>query len=286
MQNVIYHVSSLNAPSPDQFYLKSMFEDERLQSLIGIQNRPGRIMTPTKHTCIKSLTVPTLASLILLALVGAGSAYAQDVEVNGPIESVNSNTITVHGISFTVISDTRIEGDKGIYMEFADFRDGHRVEIEGYHDRDAGMVASKLEWEADEVEAEGRIDRITDSDVTVNGIRFDIDRQTRMKKGLRFQDLREGDTVEIDGIRDGSGRFVGLEIERERDASNEVKVEGQIETITETSLTVNGVSFQFGSRTRLEDYRGLDDIRQGDVVDVDGFRNRDGNLVASKIERE
>lgn len=229
---------------------------------------------------------PILAILILLAFVGSGSAYAQDIEVNGPIESVSDNTIVVHGISFTVMSDTRIEGDKGIYMEFADFREGHRVEIEGYRDHDAGMVASKLEWEADEVEAEGRIDRTTDSSVTVNGIRFDIDRQTRMENGLRFRDLREGDTVEIDGIRDGSDRLVGLEMKRERDTSNEVKVEGQIDTITETSLTVNDISFQLGSRTRLEDYRRLDDIRKGDVIDVDGFRNRDGGLVASKIERE
>ena len=241
------------------------------------------ILSKVKTNAFRSVAALIFAGLIL---ANPDAVLAQDIEVKGPLESISENEIVVQGVPFAVTANTRIEGDKGVYMRFEDFREGHRVEVEGYRDRDTGMMASKIEWEADEVEAEGRVDSITDNSVTVNGIRFEVDRQTRMEDYLRLSEIREGDMLEVDAIRDGEGRFVAHKMERERSSSNEVKAEGQIEMIDGERLTVNGISFQIGSRTRLDDYQRMDDIRQGDVVEVEGFRNRDGDLVTSKIERD
>lgn len=223
--------------------------------------------------------------------IEAEDADAEEIEVEGRIESLSDNQITVRGTTFRVNSQTEIEGDKGIRLAFSDLRPGDKVEVEGYRDRSDNLIAKEIEWEADDIEVEGQIDSISQSSLTVNGITFQITSRTEFKDDLRFSDLEEGDTVEVDGFRNRSGELVADEIERKDDeeGENEVEVEGVIEALTGDSITVNGFTFLVTSNTEIEDddrTLSLSDLQEGDGVEVEGYRNASGDLVADEVELE
>jgi len=150
--------------------------------------------------------------------------------------------------------------------------------------------------EANEVDVDGRIEALGSNSLTVNGFTFLVTDQTEVEgeddRPLSFSDLREGDVVEVEGYRDRNGDLIAYEIEREDDDdddANEMEVKGFIDSINAPELTVNGITFTVTSETEIEDddrERMLTDLQVGDRVEVEGYRNRDGVLIAEEIEIE
>ncbi|NBB86714.1 MAG: hypothetical protein GVY12_10940 [Bacteroidetes bacterium] len=150
--------------------------------------------------------------------------------------------------------------------------------------------------EANEVDVDGRIEALGSNSLTVNGFTFLVTDRTEVEgeddRPLSFSDLREGDVVEVEGYRDRNGDLIAYEIEREDDGdddANEVEVKGSIDSINDPELTVNGITFTVTSETEIEDddrTLALADLSAGDRVEVEGFRDRDGVLIAEEIEIE
>lgn len=72
--------------------------------------------------------------------------------------------------------------------------------------------------------------------------------------------------------------------------SNEVEVRGSIEAVDSVSVSVQGLTFALTDSTRAEDRNGaplaLSALQVGDYVEVEGYRNADGLLLAREIELE
>ncbi len=138
----------------------------------------------------------------------SGSARADHVEVEGPIESIDADAVTVRGLTFRITADTEIEGDDR-EISLGDLLVGDRVEVEGRYDASGDLVARAIEMDDDgdrddddEVEVEGQIEDLDGDTITVAGLTFVVTADTEVDD-MAFGDLRVGDRVEVEGYYDG-----------------------------------------------------------------------------------
>ncbi len=87
--------------------------------------------------------------------------------------------------------------------------------------------------------------------------------------------------------------LVAEKIKRESDdddGDREVEVEGRIQSITESSLTVKGRTFEVTENTTVkgddDDSLTFTELEEGDYVEVEGYYTDDDVLIAKKIERD
>ena len=149
-----------------------------------------------------------------------------------------------------------------------------------------------------DVEAEGPIEALGASSVTVDGRTFAVTAQTRIydhdERPLVFADLRVGLDVDVEGHTAANGTVVADEIEveeRRGDGGNgEVEAEGLVTARADSSLTVGGLTFRVTPRTVIKGDRRLTfaDIVVGLRVEVEGRLLAGNRLVATeiKVERE
>jgi hypothetical protein len=69
------------------------------------------------------------------------------------------------------------------------------------------------------------------------------------------------------------------------DSDSEVEVRGDVTEVTSDSVTVNGVTYLLGESTRYE-HGTADALMVGALVEVEGYINSNGDLVAKKVEFE
>lgn len=217
-----------------------------------------------------------------------------DIEVEGRITNLTGSSLTVRDTTFEVTNRTRVKGDNGDTLTFSDLLIGDKVEVEGREDLNGTLVATEIELEFDEVNVNGSVEAVGTDDITVNGLTFRVTNRTEIEDDdgdLSLSDLAVGDNVEVEGFFNRDGVLIADEIEREDDDfKNEVEVEGLIESLTDDSLTVNGITFFVTGQTEIEDENerpiSFDDLQEGDDVEVDGFRDSNGDLIAEAIELE
>ncbi len=234
-----------------------------------------------------------------------------EVEAEGTIEALGDSTLTVNGRTWTIIEETRIfRADDEASIPFAELHVDQYVEVEGIErasgERWAKKVKIKDEDRGDdgpmdnEVEIEGRIRALGDSTITVRNQTWIVTDSTRIEDedgaSLEFSALREGDFVEIEGYKRGDSSLVAETVEREEEddfsddnGRQEVEAEGPIEALSQSTLTVSGITFRVIGQTQMEsdgDAFSLSDLSVGDHVEVEGYRNAGGVVFATKIERE
>ncbi|MEP0813644.1 MAG: hypothetical protein HRF49_03135 [bacterium] len=83
----------------------------------------------------------------------------------------------------------------------------------------------------------------------------------------------------------------GIEDEREEEDEHhddfvEVEEKGVIQSKTENSITVNGVTFTLDTRTSYEDGASRTGLQPGDLVEVKGYTTPLGNTYAEKVKLE
>ena len=217
-----------------------------------------------------------------------------DVEVEGAIEALGDETLTVGGFTFLVTSATEIEGDDGD-LSFEDLAIGQFVEVEGFYTSDGTLVAEEIEVDdpddggGDEVEVEGLITVLSDDGLTVGGFFFLVTGATEIENDdddIAFEDLVVGQFAEVEGHYDADGDLVADEIEVEGSEGQEIEVEGAIEALGDATLTVGGLTFLVTDATEFDDGLTFDDLAVGQFVQVEGFYTPDGVLIASEIEVE
>ncbi len=122
--------------------------------------------------------------------------------------------------------------------------------------------------------------------VIVNGVHFDTSNATFTIDGqLGTQsDLSAGDVVLVQGTIDSSHDNGSAE-----SVSFDDIVEGPIESIADNSLVALGQTVLVDDGTSFDDDitpRSLIGLIKGDVVEVSGFVNSSGDIVATRIERK
>ncbi len=156
----------------------------------------------------------------------------QEVELKGTIESIDSQSITVRGVTFAITPDTQCLDETGASVDCASFQPGDFVEVKGIQDGDT-LTAVRIKLEelhsggtdgsddsGGEFEFEGIVDQIGDGNITVGGQTWDmsqaqcfIDEHTPVDCST----IQPGDFVEVEGFIDADGNKVATRIKLENE---------------------------------------------------------------------
>ncbi len=218
---------------------------------------------------------------------------AATIEFDDDLEGVVTQTVAggglvVMGQSITVDNSTNLEG----FTDIIDLVVGDEVEISGYPDANGGIHATYIELEGtyadgDEIEVKGIVSALDTTAMTFT-------------MGLLTVNYSTVPSVDVDaGLADGvyvevkaesapnAGTLVATKVELEDggeygvdgDDGEELEVEGLITAIDETTITVNGQTFDIPA--------GIDasGFSVGDMVDLD-IDVVAGELVITDIEEE
>jgi len=216
----------------------------------------------------------------------------QEFKVKGTVSnhSAGSGTFSIHGLA---VDYSGIQNPPEIV-------NGSFIEIEGGL-QGATFVATKLEIEEDminpgsEAEIEGIITSVTSvSDFEVNGLRVNTHAGTTYKNGTKDNIARDV-RVEAEGRVDSSGILMADEIEFRFFEQSDVRITGSVDAVSaiDSTVTIFGITINIDPNTLFNDESqqelrpfSLADIQQGDFLNVGGFLNNDGDVVAVKVERD
>lgn len=155
------------------------------------------------------------------------------------------------------------------------------------------LEGSTSSAQSGEVEVRGFIEARAANQIRILGRTFIVDEQTallgRDNESVSFDAFRLGDFIEAEGRArsDGTLRATKLKLE-DGDEADEIEVEGFIEELTESSVTVQGMLFIVDDRTRFLDDNNnpvsFDAFQIGDRVEAEGFAPPDGTYYAEKLK--
>jgi hypothetical protein len=230
---------------------------------------------------------------------GTLSLGVSEVELKGTIIGFNgSDTFTVDGITVNFDGATDLSDMPGGVIE-----DGQFVEVKGTLVTTTAINATRIELEdegiedsADTVSLEGFVsDFVNTGNFRVSGQRVNAAAAVFSPAGLA-DSITSGDKVEVEGPveagvlqatrveqRGGDVRISAVVFSRETGAGTV----SLTVVIGQAVLTVNT-----DSRTQLEDSLfevepfGLADINTGDFLEIEGYIDGGGNIVASQIQRD
>lgn len=145
------------------------------------------------------------------------------------------------------------------------------------------------------VEFEGSVESVTPPTLMVSGRKVVTNGDTRIKRSdhaISLGDLKPGDKVEVEGTTQADGSVLASKIKSEDDEdedADEVEFKGTIESITAPTLMVSGRKVVTNGSTRIrrgDKTVGLTDLKPGEKVEVEGTRQADNSVLASKIKVE
>jgi hypothetical protein len=182
------------------------------------------------------------------------------VEIQGFITRfVSSTDFDVTGLPVTTTASTvyegGVEGDLGLNI---------KVEVEGDVNSGGVLVATKVDIRrAKAVRATANVDSVNAgaNSLVMLGITVSVDTLTRLEdkssadvRPLTLADINAGDYVEVRGgeFPSGSGDILATILERD-DADTEAILQGFVETISNPSFTILGVTIQTGAGTIFRD---------------------------------
>ncbi len=181
------------------------------------------------------------------------------------------------------------------------FGNGSYVDVKGTMPGNM-LVAVSLELDrllpsaasGDDMEIEGIITSVTSpTDFKLNGLRVVTTANTKFEHGTSA-DIKIDNAVEVDGSVDTNGSIIADKIEFRFNESRDVELEGSVSTVDPVNATVTifGIQVQITANTSLEDEVqnlrpfALSDISKGDFLEIGGFVDNSGTVVASKLERK
>ena len=185
---------------------------------------------------------------------------AEELNVEGTITAVSDTSVTVDETVILITADTEIDGTPAL---------GAKVKVDGVMAGDV-FTATKIKVEiAEELKVEGTITALTDTSVTVDETVILITADTEIDGTPAL-----GAKVKVDGVMAGDV-FTATKIKVE--IAEELKVEGTITALTDTSVTVDETVILITADTEIDGTPAL-----GAKVKVDGVMAGD-DLTATKI---
>ena len=210
----------------------------------------------------------------------------QDFDVTGLPVTTNASTVYTGGI----------QGDLGLNV---------KVEVEGDINNNGVLVATKVDIRrAKAVRATANVDSV---DVGANslvmlGITVSVDALTRLEdksdadvRPLTLANINAGDYIEVRGgeFPAGSGNILATILERD-DADTEAILQGFVETISDPSFTILGVTIQTGAGTIFRDENDtvissaefFNRLAPNSLVKAKGSEASDSVISATEVEFE
>lgn len=276
-------------------------EKETEQTQLKIQARITLLDSVNKTFELNGLTID-YSSAIFKDFLEADLVDGQQVRVKGEYTALNAGVLVVSEVKLKEKNENNEEGDnrhvEGFITDFessgnfkvdgiaiilddnTEFKYGDasalmanvRVKIKGEFNADGSLLAKKIRIEQKtNLSIEGAIEAINLdlSTVTVLGVEFEINNQTKMKdesdNGERFFDLADvaiGEFVELKGFVDSDGKNIATKMQRENEDENaEVELKGHVSNILNFSFSLVGVTVITDANTEFEGKNG-DDVNQ------------------------
>lgn len=220
-----------------------------------------------------------------------------EVEVSGVIEALDSNSLTVLKLKFTVDANTVVLDNGNNPIKFTDLKTGHRVEVRADRQADGSLLATRIKREDlpdDEIELTGAIESLSNNTLVVLGKTFRVGPNTVVLDNnnlvIKFADLNVGQIVEVRADRQADGTLLATRIKLEDLPNDEVELTGRITALDNNSLVVLGLKFTVNAATVVLDNNNnairFADLRVGLVVEIRAGLQSDGSLLATRIKIE
>lgn len=211
----------------------------------GMSLAAGGELTATKVELKNGL--PNVADGVHVEIQGFITRFvsAQDFDVTGLPVTTTASTVYEGGV----------EGDLGLNV---------KVEVEGDINSSGVLVATKVDIRrAKAVRATANVDSVdaAANSLVMLGITVSVDALTRLEdkssadvRPLTLADINAGDYLEVRGgeFPAGSGAILATILERE-DADPDTILQGFVETISDPSFTILGVTIETGGGTVFRD---------------------------------
>lgn len=188
-----------------------------------------------------------------------------EVSVTTPQGTVLIKTLPQQAIQ-NILASNIMDRVAGQNVSEPDEEDADEEEIE---DEDAEEV------ETPEVRVEGFVGNLTASQIIVSGITFTINSSTKLEGAITV-----GSGVKIKGIPQ-NGILVARKAELKDKVEPKVKIEGVVESVTNDSIVVSGITFARSPATKVEG-----NLASGQQVEIKGTPATGGTLLANKVEVE
>jgi len=216
-----------------------------------------------------------------------------EVELRGSIAAINSNSVRVADVDFSVDDKTMILDLNGAPIPLSRLTAGTIVEIRA---KSSGGV-----WQASRLKIENEID----TEIVVIGAIDSLRTNTfymlrRLMRGatstiylglnnepLSLSNLRTNDVVEVLGRLLPDSSLIALRVKKQNRGTNEVEARGQITRRGPSTLAVASFTFALDGATRFFDAENrpiaLADLRDGQIAMAEGIRQTGGLLRANLI---
>ncbi len=226
--------------------------------------------------------------------------HDDEFEIEGIVDGVGNNQITVSGFLFYITPNTKFKAEDNSHIDFSDISTGMHVKIKGFNNSDNSYTATKVKvkdlYDENEMEISGVISEIGTNTFKVSGMQFYVNNSTIIKHHsdllLPFSSLTVGMLVEVKAITQNNGSLLAtkVKIEDNHDLDEEIEITAQIENINNLFITVGGITFKIDSYTEILDDNSFpvpfSSLQQGMLVKVKGYRQTDGSVLAVKIKIE
>ena len=240
--------------------------------------------------------------LTCILILTSSSLYADgrndyDVIIEGSITSISEGNISVDGVSFFVTDSTQIDDNNGNPVLFSDLQIDDGVKMRGII-VNGGFTATRIKLEDSpnhegELETQGAIQALGDNYVIVNSITIFADETTEIKNHgdtISFGDLNEGDNVKVKADLQPDAAFLANLIKiLDGNGEGEFETEGVIESLGDSSLTVNGFLFIVDENTIIKDHDNIipfESLSAGDFVEIKANMLGDNSFLATRIKLE
>ncbi len=295
------NVASLDTMT-QQFTLGSLVVD---YSGATLDNFPGGLINNDDYVEAKGMMLGAAGELIATSVElespFAGADEDDFAEIEGFITRfVDATDFDVAGIPVTTNGQTTFEGGTA-----ADLGLNVKVEVDGIVDANGVVVADEVDIRRSKaVRSRALVDSVdaTAGSVVVLGITVNTDDLTRFEdkstadvEPLTIADINAGDFIEVRGdeFPAGSGNILATIFERE-DADPESSLQGFVESISDPSLEILGVTIETNASTVFRDENDVvisstdffARLAVNDLVEATGAETTDTTIVATEVEFE
>ena len=218
----------------------------------------------------------------------------RELEIEGAISAIASNSITVNMVTFKVDSSTVIYAHEGGVLNFSDLKVGDQVEVKAILLSDSTYKAVRIKLENEEsdneLEVAGLIDSVSTDNIIVGGYKIYVNSQTKIynhfKQSLTFADLKVGTFVVVKANLQNT-TYLAATIKVRNNINAESNFTGAIESISGSSITVKGLIFVTDQNTEfLDDNRNtitITDLKVGQIVKIKATLQSGNQYLALRV---
>ncbi len=232
----------------------------------------------------------------------------QELKIKSTLQETGDGYIVIANTTLYLSSSAVVRDGYGRHVSVQDLQPGTYVEVKLRKENgtdwlvtkvevdDSGKDSDKHDGYEDSVEVSGRIDATEgDGTITVRGFVFTITDSTRIydseDRMLTAADLAVGMYVEVEGWYEADGTLIAGKVEVEtKDKKDEVELTARIDSLGADFVVLGHFTFKVDSTTRIYDNRknmiSFADLAVGMIIEIEGWRQADGSLMAEKIKIE